>query len=80
MRGKGGGWDVLTRPPEQYTGGRILRLTEGRRSKWLFAFDECRPTLDVWKNLDKPHQRLPRRCDASRSGLSLPNHGYDCVI
>ena len=29
MRGKGGGY-VLTRPPEQYTVGEILRLTEGR--------------------------------------------------
>ena len=28
MRGKGGGY-VLTRPPEQYTVGEILRLTEG---------------------------------------------------
>ena len=31
MRGKGGGY-VLTRPPEQYTVGEILRLTEGSRA------------------------------------------------
>ena len=37
MRGKGGGY-VLTRPPEQYTVGEILRLTEAawRRSPaWM---------------------------------------------
>ncbi len=46
MRGKGGGY-VLTRPPEQYTVGEILRLTEGqpgtgrmpgRRLQGLLAF------------------------------------------
>ena len=37
MRGKGGGY-VLTRPPEQYTVGEILRLTEGslaRSPVWM---------------------------------------------
>ena len=60
MRGKGGGY-VLTRPPEQYTVGEILRLTEGSLApvacldgdcKGCSRSDEC-PTLDVWKNLDK---------------------------
>ena len=52
---------MLTRPPEQYTVGEILRLTEGSLApvacldgdcKGCSRSDEC-PTLDVWKNLDK---------------------------
>lgn len=60
LRGKGGGYR-LTKPPEQYTLGSILRLTEtslapvtclepgrGVCSK----MSECR-TLPVWQGLDK---------------------------
>ena len=60
MRGKGGGY-VLTRPPEQYTVGEILRLTEGSLApvaclepgaKACEHASECR-TLPLWKGLDK---------------------------
>ncbi len=53
----------LAAPARAVHGGRDLAPDRGQpgagrmpvfwRSKWLFAFDECRPTLDVWKNLDK---------------------------
>ena len=85
MRGKGGGY-VLTRPPEQYTVGEILRLTEGSLApvacldgdcKGCSRSDEC-PTLDVWKNLDK---LINDYLDGvTLDQLVAPNHGYDYVI
>ena len=60
LRGKGGGYR-LTRPPEQYTVGEILRLTEGNFSTVACLEPgadacsraaECR-TLSLWKGLDK---------------------------
>ena len=60
LRGKGGGYR-LTRPPEQYTVGEILRLTEGNFSTvaclepgsgQCSRMGQCR-TLPVWRNLDK---------------------------
>ena len=66
MRGKGGGY-VLTRPPEQYTVGEILRLTEGRLSGWrlqgLLAICCVSPARRVEESGQAP-QRLPRRRDA----------------
>ena len=85
LRGKGGGYR-LTKNPEQYTVGEILRLTEGSLApvacldgdcKGCSRSDEC-PTLDVWKNLDK-------LINDYLDGVTLyqlvaPNEGYDYVI
>lgn len=59
MRGKGGGYR-LTRSPERYTVGEILRLTEGRMAP-VTCLEQpemdcprasyCR-TLHMWKKLD----------------------------
>ena len=58
LRGKGGGYQ-LTRAPEQYTVGSILRLTEGTlapvaclagESNGCERCGEC-PTLDFWTGL-----------------------------
>lgn len=85
MRGKGGGY-VLTRPPEQYTVGEILRLTEGSLApvacldgdcKGCSRSDEC-PTLDVWKNLDKLINDYLNGVTLDQ--LVAPNEGYDYVI
>ena len=60
MRGKGGGYR-LTRPPERYTVGEILRLTEGRMAPVACLEDNtlacprasrCR-TFPMWQELDK---------------------------
>ena len=59
LRGKGGGYR-LTRSPEQYTAGAILRLTEGSLAPVACLENgaapcsrvtECR-TLPMWKKLD----------------------------
>ena len=59
MRGKGGGY-VLTRPPEQYTVGSILRLTEESLAPVACLeqnpiecsrMSECR-TLPMWRKLN----------------------------
>ncbi len=60
VRGKGGGYK-LTKAPEQYTVGSILRLTEGTLAPVSCMEEgaavcpragECR-TLPFWKGLDK---------------------------
>lgn len=60
VRGKGGGYR-LTRPPEQYTVGDILRLTEESlapvscvhpQAAVCARAAECR-TLPVWQGLDR---------------------------
>ena len=60
LRGKGGGYR-LTRSPEEYTVGSILRLTEDSMApvaclepgaKVCEHASECR-TLTLWKGLDK---------------------------
>ena len=60
LRGKGGGY-VLTRPPEQYTVGSILRLTEEslapvscleENAGTCSRSGKCR-TLALWQGLDK---------------------------
>ena len=60
LRGKGGGYR-LTRSPEEYTVGSILRLTEDSMApvaclepgaKTCEHASECR-TLTLWKGLDK---------------------------
>lgn len=60
LRGKGGGYK-LTRPPEQYTVGEILRLTEDSLAPVTCMepnADVCPRaaeciTLPVWKGLDR---------------------------
>lgn len=60
LRGKGGGYR-LNRPPEQYTVGEILRLTEEslapvscleKGTEACQRVPECR-TLALWRGLDK---------------------------
>ena len=60
VRGKGGGYR-LTRSPEEYTVGSILRLTEGGLapvgcpgldSRSCGRAEDCR-TLPMWRELDK---------------------------
>ena len=60
VRGKGGGYK-LTRPPEQYTVGEVLRLTEETLAPVACLENgadacprasDCR-TLPVWKGLDR---------------------------
>lgn len=59
LRGKGGGYK-LTRAPENYTVGSILRLTEGSLSPVACLKDGAEPckksaeckTLPVWKGLN----------------------------
>ena len=60
LRGKGGGYR-LTRPPERYTVGEILRLTEGSLAPVACLepnpspcarMSRCR-TLPMWKKLDE---------------------------
>ena len=60
IRGKGGGYR-LTRPPEEYTLGDILRLTEGELAPVACLEagappcprrENC-PTLPVWQGLDR---------------------------
>lgn len=60
VRGKGGGYR-MTRPPEQYTVGQVLRLTEESLAPVSCLEDgadaceraaECR-TLELWQGLDK---------------------------
>ena len=61
MRGKGGGYR-LTRAPEEYTVGSILRLTEGGlvpvNCQGLSETERCGrsadcPTFPLWKGLDQ---------------------------
>lgn len=60
LRGKGGGYR-LSRPPEQYTVGAVLRLTEGSLSPVSCLEAEAPPcaraagcrTLAMWQGLDK---------------------------
>ena len=66
QRGKGGGYQ-LTRKPEEYTLGQILRAAEGSslapvgcldctRGRICPIVDTC-PTIDVWRDLGKVTSR-----------------------
>ncbi len=58
MRGKGGGYKLI-KPPEEYTVGSILRLTEGSLSPVACLREDAEPckksgeckTLPVWQGL-----------------------------
>ncbi len=60
LRGKGGGYR-LSRPPEQYTVGSIIRLTEGELAPVSCLESRAAPcprasvcrTLPMWKEFDK---------------------------
>ena len=60
LRGKGGGYR-LTRPPERYTAGEVLRLTEGTLAPVACLESEAAPcgralncpTLPLWRGLDR---------------------------
>ena len=60
VRGKGGGYK-LTRPPEQYTVGEILRLTEDSLAPVVCLEADASPcaraaacrTLPLWQGLDR---------------------------
>lgn len=60
VRGKGGGYK-LTRPPEQYTVGEILRLTEDSLAPVVCLEADASPcaraaacrTLPLWQELDR---------------------------
>ncbi|MDY2778219.1 MAG: Rrf2 family transcriptional regulator [Collinsella sp.] len=59
MRGKGGGYR-LTKAPEDYTAGQILRLTEGSLAPVSCLDGTCKgcerafkcPTVGMWSKLD----------------------------
>ena len=86
MRGKGGGYK-LTKAPEQYTVGSILRLTEDSLAPVSCLEQgadacpraaECR-TLSLWKGLDKvinDYLGNVTIADLMRSG----SDGFDYVI
>lgn len=59
LRGKGGGYK-LSKPPEQYTVGRIIRLTEGTLAPVACLESQAEPcpraarcrTLPMWREFD----------------------------
>ena len=60
LRGKGGGYR-LSKPPEQYTVGEVLRLTEGSLAPVACLENDAAPcarsagcrTFSLWQGLDK---------------------------
>ena len=86
LRGKGGGYQ-LTKAPEQYTAGSILRMTEeSMASVSCLESDaeacpraaECR-TLPLWKGLDKVINDYLDNFTLADLMHSDPD-GYDYVI
>ena len=85
LRGKGGGYK-LTKAPEQYTVGSILRLTEESLapvaclepgSGQCSRMGQCR-TLPVWRNLDKiVNEYLD---SVTLADLTVAEDGSDYVI
>ncbi len=86
VRGKGGGYR-LTKAPENYTVGEILRLTEGSlapvaclepQAKSCPRMAQCR-TLEMWKGLDQMiTQYLDGITIADLMSRDVP--GFDYVI
>ena len=85
LRGKGGGYK-LTKAPEQYTAGAILRLTEESLAPVACLEDgaapctraaECR-TLPMWQGLDKV---INEYLDSILlSDLVLPDSAWDNYV
>ena len=85
VRGKGGGYR-LTRAPETYTVGEILRLTEGSlapvacledRAESCCRMAECR-TLPMWRKLDALIQNFFD--GITLADLMGPSRGGDYMI
>jgi Rrf2 family iron-sulfur cluster assembly transcriptional regulator len=85
LRGKGGGYK-LTKRPEQYTAGSILKLTEGtlapvacleERANSCPRASECR-TLPMWKKLNKTLDKFFE--DITIADLMKKDSGGDFVI
>ena len=85
VRGKGGGYR-LTRAPETYTVGEILRLTEGSlapvacledRAESRCRMAECR-TLPMWRKLDALIQNFFD--GITLADLMGPSQGGDYMI
>ena len=85
VRGKGGGYR-LTRAPETYTVGEILRLTEGSlapvacledRAESCCRMAECR-TLPMWRKLDALIQNFFD--GITLAALMGPSQGGDYMI
>lgn len=84
LRGKGGGYR-LTRSPDQYTVGSILRLTEGSMAPVACLGDSpsqcsrmtiCR-TLPMWKKLDDMiHDYFDGITIADLMAPALPGNDY----
>ena len=86
QRGKGGGYR-LTREPDQYTAGQILRLTEGSLSPVSCLENQgipcprakkC-PTLPLWKNLDSLIEHYLDSVTVSMLAEGLPEFPIDIV-
>lgn len=86
LRGKGGGYQ-LTKAPEQYTVGSILRMTEDSMapvsclepgSEACPRATECR-TLSLWKGLDKVINDYLEQYTLADLMHNDPD-GYDYVI
>ena len=86
LRGKGGGYQ-LTKAPEQYTAGSILRMTEESMAPVSCLESdaeacpraaECR-TLSLWKGLDKVINDYLENFTLADLMHSDPD-GYDYVI
>lgn len=84
MRGKGGGY-CLTKSPDQFTVGQILRLTEGSLApvacldgrKGCERASEC-PTIGMWDKLDT---MISEYLDGiTIADLAASPRGFDYVI
>ena len=84
MRGKGGGY-CLTKSPDQFTVGQILRLTEGSLApvacldgrKGCGRASEC-PTIGMWDKLDS---MISGYLDGiTIADLAASPRGFDYVI
>lgn len=84
LRGKGGGYR-LSRPPEQYTVGSVLRLVEGslapvacleEPSNQCSRASQCR-TLSMWKEFDQViNEFVDRYTIAHLMVLDQPGNDY----
>ncbi len=86
LRGKGGGYR-LTQPPERYTVGSVLRLTEGTLAPVACLEENASPcstaadcrTLPLWREL---YARIQEYLDSVTIAdlMNVPRPGDDYVI